>query len=59
MKPLVHWAKELEPVPNLAAYLWENNGGNMSKFLDCLGRKVDMEKKLFFNDFLDCIFRRP
>ena len=56
MKPLINWGKQMEPVPNLPAFLWESNGANMQEFLKHLGSKVDMKKKLFFNEFLNGIF---
>ena len=56
MYPLIHWAKEVDAMPDLTTYLWTNNGENMRKFLHHLGTKVDMKKKLFFNQFLEEIF---
>ncbi|XP_065842913.1 L-gulono-1,4-lactone dehydrogenase-like [Oscarella lobularis] len=58
-KPLVHWAKETNPVTNFPQYLWDNNRENMAKFLAHLGSKVDMERRLFFNNFLEEIFFHP
>jgi hypothetical protein len=56
VKPLINWGKEMESVPDLTTFLWESNGSNMKEFLKQLGSAVDMEKKLFFNEFLDGIF---
>ncbi|XP_062512143.1 uncharacterized protein LOC134187974 [Corticium candelabrum] len=59
VKPLIHWAKEMDALPDLPAYIWANNGTRMQEFLTHLGSKVDLEKKLFFNQFLDGIFFPP
>ncbi|XP_065834281.1 uncharacterized protein [Oscarella lobularis] len=61
VKPLPHWGKasELGCTPQFVKYLWDNNGENMQKFLDQLAKSGADPDKIFFNEYLETVLKKP